>query len=67
MITWSRPHPETTGRDLNDIAAEWGVDIHEAARRLDPAGAIYFQMNDEDVERVLALPADHDRLGRPAA
>ena len=27
MITWSRPHPETTGRDLADIAAEWGVDL----------------------------------------
>ena len=26
MITWSRPHPEATGRDLADIAAEWGVD-----------------------------------------
>lgn len=56
MITWSRPHPEMTGRDLIEIAAEWGVDINEAARRLDPAGAIYFQMDDEDVERVLRFP-----------
>jgi N-acyl-D-amino-acid deacylase len=56
MITWSRPHPEATGRDLKDVAAEWGVDLHEAARKLDPAGAIYFQMNDEDVERVLRFP-----------
>lgn len=56
MITWSHPHPEATGRDLKDIAAEWGVDIHEAAKRLDPAGAIYFQMSDEDVDRVLRFP-----------
>jgi N-acyl-D-amino-acid deacylase len=56
MITWSRPHPEATGRNLMDIAAEWGVDIHEAARRLDPAGAIYFQMDEADVERVLRFP-----------
>ncbi|MGH6924487.1 MAG: N-acyl-D-amino-acid deacylase family protein [Propylenella sp.] len=56
MITWSRPHPEATGRDLKDIAAEWGVDLHEAARRLDPAGAIYFQMDEEDVRRVLRFP-----------
>jgi N-acyl-D-amino-acid deacylase len=56
MITWSRPHPEATGRDLADIAREWGVDLSEAARRLDPAGAIYFQMTDEDVERVLKFP-----------
>jgi N-acyl-D-amino-acid deacylase len=56
MITWSRPHPEMTGRDLVDIAKEWSVDIREAAKRLDPAGAIYFQMNLEDVERVLKFP-----------
>ena len=56
MVTWSRPHPEATGRDLADIAAEWGVDLHEAARRLDPAGAIYFQMDEADVRRVLSFP-----------
>ena len=56
MITWSRAHPEMTGRDLADIAAEWGVDLHEAARRLDPAGAIYFQMDEADVRRVLSFP-----------
>ena len=56
MITWSRPHPEATARDLKDVAAEWGVDLHEAARRLDPAGAIYFQMDEADVERVLRFP-----------
>jgi N-acyl-D-amino-acid deacylase len=56
MITWSRPHPEATGRDLSEIAAGWGLDLHDAARRLDPAGAIYFQMDDADVERVLRFP-----------
>ncbi|HUG61320.1 MAG TPA: amidohydrolase family protein, partial [Methylomirabilota bacterium] len=56
MIAWSRPHPEATGRDLADVAAEWGVDLLEAARRLDPAGAIYFQMDEEDVRRVLKFP-----------
>jgi N-acyl-D-amino-acid deacylase len=56
MITWSRPHPEATGRDLKDIAAEWRVDLAEAARKLDPAGAIYFQMDEADVRRVLAFP-----------
>jgi N-acyl-D-amino-acid deacylase len=56
MITWSRPHPEMTGRDLIDIAKEWGVDMREAARRLDPAGAIYFQMDEADVRRVLSFP-----------
>jgi N-acyl-D-amino-acid deacylase len=56
MIAWSRPHPEANGRDLADIAAEWGVDIFEAARRLDPAGAIYFQMDEADMRRVLSFP-----------
>jgi N-acyl-D-amino-acid deacylase len=56
MIAWSRPHPEASGRDLADIAGEWGVDLHEAARRLDPAGAIYFQMNEDDVRRVMSFP-----------
>ena len=50
------PHPEMGGRDLADIAKEWGVDIHEAARRLDPAGAIYFQMDEDDVRRVMSFP-----------
>lgn len=56
MISWSRPHPEMQGRDLADIAAGWGVDLHEAARRLDPAGAIYFQMDEADVRRVMSSP-----------
>ncbi|NJM29748.1 MAG: D-aminoacylase [Rhizobiales bacterium] len=54
QITWSKPHPEATGRDLADIAKEWGCSLEEAARRLDPAGAIYFQMHEDDVRRVLS-------------
>ena len=53
-ISWSKPHPEMTGRELSSIAAEWGCDLHEAARRLDPAGAIYFQMDEADVRRVMS-------------
>ena len=26
MITWSKPHPEQAGRDLADIARDWGVE-----------------------------------------
>ena len=54
MISWSRPHPEMNGRDLKDIAADWNCDLREAARRLDPAGAIYFQMDEADVRRVMS-------------
>jgi N-acyl-D-amino-acid deacylase len=44
------------GRDLSAIAAEWNCDLMEAARRLDPAGAIYFQMDEADVCRVMSSP-----------
>lgn len=55
-ISWSKSHPEMTGRMLDDIAAEWSCSLHEAAARLDPAGAIYFQMHEDDVRRVMCSP-----------
>jgi len=54
LVSWSRPHPEQAGRDLAEIAADWGVDQKDAARRLHPAGAVYFQMREDDVRRVLS-------------
>jgi N-acyl-D-amino-acid deacylase len=54
MVTWSDTHPEMTGRLLADIAADWQVDQREACRRLQPGGACYFQMAEDDVERVIA-------------
>lgn len=56
MITWSTPHPEMSGRDLADIVKEWNVDVEAAVERLLPAGAIYFQMDEEDLKRVIAFP-----------
>jgi len=53
-VSWSVPHPEMAGRDLSDIAGEWGCTQHEAAERLRPAGGIYFQMSEEDMRRILA-------------
>ncbi|WP_459617354.1 N-acyl-D-amino-acid deacylase family protein [Bordetella sp. 2513F-2] len=53
-ITWSVPHPGMSGRKLADIAAEWGVPLREAARRLQPAGAVYHGMHEDDVRRMLA-------------
>ena len=55
-ITWSTPHPEMGGRDLLDIAAEWGCPLLDAARRLQPAGAVYYGMDEADVRRILAHP-----------
>jgi N-acyl-D-amino-acid deacylase len=57
LVAWSRPRPECAGRDLAELAREWGVSQEEAVARLVPAGAIYFSMAEEDVRRILAFPA----------
>lgn len=57
QVTWSVPHPAMGGKLLAAIAAEWDVDLLEAARRLQPAGAVYYGMNDDDVDRILSHPA----------
>jgi len=56
LVTWSEPHPEQGGRLLTDIAAGWNVALEEAARRLQPAGAVYHCMDEADVRRILAHP-----------
>ena len=56
LISSSQPHPEMAGRELDDIAAEWGLDRNEAANRLIPGGAIYFCQDEADVQRILAYP-----------
>jgi len=55
-VTWSDPHPEMSGRDLADIAADWGCNLSEALERLKPGGAIYHQMDDADLARILGYP-----------
>ncbi|HEU5352749.1 MAG TPA: D-aminoacylase [Terracidiphilus sp.] len=56
-ITWSDAHPEAAGRALAQIAEEWKTSQHEAARRLQPAGAIYHSIDEHDMRRILAHPA----------
>ena len=56
VVSWSEPHPEVSGRDLSDIAAEFQCDPMDAIDRLSPAGAIYFMMSEEDVQRILSHP-----------
>ncbi|MFN0182700.1 MAG: N-acyl-D-amino-acid deacylase family protein [Aquabacterium sp.] len=55
LISSSGPHPECAGRDLADIAAEWGVPREEAARRLRPGTAVYFMMDEADVQAILTF------------
>jgi N-acyl-D-amino-acid deacylase len=55
-ITWSTPHPEQAGRTLAEIAQHWDCGLLEAAQRLQPAGAVYHGMCEDDVQRILAHP-----------
>ena len=55
-ITWSSPHPEMSGKTLSQIAASWEINQMEAAQRLQPAGAIYNCMCENDVRRILQHP-----------
>jgi N-acyl-D-amino-acid deacylase len=56
FVTWSEAQPEMAGRTLADIAKAWGTDLKDAARRLQPAGAVYHCMAADDVERFLRHP-----------
>jgi N-acyl-D-amino-acid deacylase len=61
LITRSETLPEAAGRDLADLAREFGCSLQAAAERLAPAGAIYFQMDEADVTRILAY--EHTMIG----
>jgi len=73
MVSWSEPYPEMSGRMLADIARDWKCTQIEACNRLQPGGAIYFQMGEDDVQRVLKFEATmigsdglpHDRHPHP--
>jgi N-acyl-D-amino-acid deacylase len=56
-ITWSTSHPEISGRSLAWIAAAWSMTQMEAARHVQPAGAIYHSISEEDMRRILRHPA----------
>ncbi|MGE0419112.1 MAG: amidohydrolase family protein [Acetobacteraceae bacterium] len=53
QVTWSVPHPEMAGKMLADIARGWNTSERDAAERLLPAGAIYFQMDEPDVQEIM--------------
>jgi len=53
IVSWSKPLPEYAGQDLTDIAKKMGCPQEEAVQRLLPAGAIYFKMDEADVQRIL--------------
>ncbi|RPI42037.1 MAG: D-aminoacylase [Betaproteobacteria bacterium] len=61
LVTWSKTHPEFNGKPLDEVARSLNVTEAEAAERLKPAGAIYFMMDETDVQRILAY--EHTMVG----
>src|SRR6266540_2437375 len=55
LVTWSKPHPEFSGMELTEIASKLGLSIPDAVEKLLPAGAIYFSMDEKDVQRILSF------------
>ena len=55
LLAWSEPHPELAGRDFAGIKRDWDCSTEEAITRLLPAGAIYYQMDEDDLRRVLSF------------
>jgi N-acyl-D-amino-acid deacylase len=53
LITWSKPHPEFSGLELDEVARRLGMSKADAAEKLKPAGAIYFMLDENDVQRIL--------------
>jgi N-acyl-D-amino-acid deacylase len=56
LITRSETHPEVAGRYLRDIAAAWGQSEYDTCVQLKPGNACYFQMREDDVQRVITHP-----------
>jgi N-acyl-D-amino-acid deacylase len=56
LITWSQTRPEAAGRYLDELVAESGMELDALIDGLQPAGAIYYGMDEADVERILAYP-----------
>jgi N-acyl-D-aspartate/D-glutamate deacylase len=56
-ITWSTRHPEVAGQSLAQIAEDWQTSQLQAAQRLQPAGAIYHSISEDDMRRILRHPA----------
>jgi len=53
LVTWCDPHPEFCARYLDEVARALGCTPTEAIPRLQPAGAIYFLMDEADVTRIM--------------
>lgn len=61
LVTWSQTHPEFSGMDVKAIAVQMGTSVEAAVAKLLPAGAIYFAMDEQDVQRILGF--EHTMIG----
>ena len=61
LVTWSRPHPEAAGKELDEVAKDMNLDRESAIEKLSPAGGIFFMMDENDVRRILSYP--HSIIG----
>ncbi|WP_197739498.1 N-acyl-D-amino-acid deacylase family protein [Pseudoalteromonas sp. A25] len=61
FITWSESHPEMAQQNLQEVAAKWGVPLIDAAKKLQPAGAVYHCMLEDDVKQFLSY--EHSMIG----
>jgi N-acyl-D-amino-acid deacylase len=57
IITWSKPHPEFSGVDLEEVARRLQMSKADAVEKIKPAGAIYFMLDENDVQRILKFDA----------
>ena len=61
LVTWSKPHPELAGMELAEIENKLALPTEQAIAGLLPAGAVYFAMDENDVQRILAF--DNTMIG----
>ncbi|CAH9057437.1 D-aminoacylase [Pseudoalteromonas sp. CIP111854] len=61
FITWSKSHPKMAQQSLNDIATKWQLSLLDAAKKLQPAGAVYHCMLEDDVKQFLSYK--HSMIG----
>ena len=55
IVSSSRPYPQFAGMDLDDVVSKMGLPVEEAISKLQPASAIYFSMDEADVQRILSF------------
>ena len=61
LVTWSKPRPEFAGMELGEISRRLDLPVEQTVEALLPAGAIYFSMDEADVQRILGF--EHTMIG----